>query len=222
MTALADRLVVPRPFQLEEFCAAIARERGRPLRLVPLADAAGADLPCGLWVGLETVDLIFFEAGAAPILKAQIVLHEISHMLLDHVYPEGASLADLTAFVEQAARVERDERDERDERAEQVGQVGQVGQAGQPEQAGLAAAASASAATAADRAADLELGLATDRVLALLARNGYSSRQEADAETLATLILERATRAGADGAAPGADAVLTRLNDALGHPARRS
>lgn len=169
LTALADRLVVPRPFQLEEFCAGIARERGRPLRLVALANAAGADLPCGLWVGLDSADLIFYEAGAAPILKAQIVLHEVSHMLLGHVSPEGTSVAEFAELVDQLRLAERAEAE---------------------------AAARAERAAAVDRAArDAELGLVTDRVLALLARSGYSSCQEADAESLATLILERATRA---------------------------
>ncbi|PYC76895.1 hypothetical protein C7C46_21125 [Streptomyces tateyamensis] len=175
LTALVERIAVPRPFQLAEFCAGVAAERGRPLRLVPLANAAGRDLPCGLWLGLDEVDLVFYEAGAAPILKTQIVLHEISHMLLDHTAPEAATPA---------------------ERAEPA------------------------ARALADRAAtDAELGLRTDRVLALLARSGYSSRQEADAESLATLLLERATRAGAD--AP-AGQVLARLDDAFGHPVRRS
>jgi hypothetical protein len=176
LTALVDRIAVPRPFQLAEFCAGVAAERGRPLRLVPLENTAGQDLPCGLWLGLDEVDLVFYEAGAAPILKTQIVLHEISHMLLDHTTPEAADPA---------------------ERAE------------------LAARALA------DRAADAELGLRTDRVLALLGRSGYSSRQEADAESLATLLLERATRAGRGSGAPAAQ-VLARLDDAFGHPVRRS
>ena len=196
LTELADRLVMTQPFQLEEFCAAIGRDRGRPLRLLPLENAAGADLPCGLWVGLDTADLIFYEAGAAPILKAQIVLHEVSHMLLGHVSPEGTSLAEFAERVEQVRLAERAE-------AEPAARV--------------------EATAAEDHATqDAELGLATDRLLALLARNGYSSRQEADAESLATLILERATRAGAEVGARSSDAVLSRLNDALGHPARRA
>ncbi|MDH6119517.1 hypothetical protein ABH930_004274 [Kitasatospora sp. GAS204A] len=199
LAELADRLVMTQPFQLEEFCAAIGRERGRPLRLLPLENAAGADLPCGLWVGLDTADLIFYEAGAAPILKAQIVLHEVSHMLLGHVSPEGTSLAEFAEFAERVEQVRLAERAEA-EPAARVEEAAAVDHATQ----------------------DAELGLATDRLLALLARNGYSSRQEADAESLATLILERATRAGAEVGARSSDAVLSRLNDALGHPARRA
>ncbi|GAA1965325.1 hypothetical protein [Kitasatospora viridis] len=169
LAALVARIEVPQPFQLDRFCDSIARERGRPLRLVPLSDAAGRDLPCGLWLGLPEADVIFYEAGAAPILKTQIVLHEISHMLLDHGRPAGSV----------------------------------------PPQR---------AAPATDR----ELGLDTDRVLALLARSGYTDRQEADAESLATLLLERATRAGAGTGSAGTVRVLTRLDEAFGHPTRRS
>ncbi|WP_327068139.1 hypothetical protein OG500_20655 [Kitasatospora sp. NBC_01250] len=200
LSDLVDRLVVPTPFDLTEFCAAIAEDRGRPLHLVPVENAAGADLPCGLWVSLDTADLIFYEAGAAPILKTQIVLHEISHMLLDHVSPEAGSLTSLVAPAESA------------------------GPALSPEAVSAIATAAAAAieAEAAARAADLELGLATDRLMALLARDGYGSRQEADAESLATLILERATRVGAEAVSPCSTEVLSRLNDALGHPARRT
>ncbi|MBB4924330.1 hypothetical protein [Kitasatospora kifunensis] len=200
LSQLADRLVVPNPFDLTEFCAAIARERGRPLHLVPVENAADADLPCGLWVSLGTADLVFYEAGAAPILKTQIVLHEISHMLLNHVSPEASSLADLVVPAESA------------ELALSADGVSAI----------ATAAAAAIEAEAAARAADLELGLATDRLLSLLARDGYGSRQEADAESLATLILERATRVGAEAASPSSTGVLSRLNDALGHPARRT
>ncbi|MCC9312367.1 hypothetical protein LN042_35835 [Kitasatospora sp. RB6PN24] len=165
-TDLVDRIEVPKPFHLERFCDSVARQRRRPLRLVPLQNAAGQDLPCGLWIGLPAVDLVFYEAGAAPILKTQIVLHEISHMLLDH----GAPATDVPALP------------------------------------GLTA--------------DEELGLDTDRVLALLARNGYTDRQEADAEALATLLLERATRAGAGRPYGGSAEVLDRLDAAFGHPVR--
>lgn len=168
--ALADEVAVPDPFELDEFCRRIAERRGRPLRLVPLEGTLDAELPCGMWLGLDAVDLVFYEAGAAPILRTQIVLHEIAHMLLDHRTP--------------------------------------VGGPGDAEARALA------------RAADEELGLATDRVLSLLARNGYSSAQESEAESLATLILERATRAETNPTSPNSAEVLARLNDAFGHPVR--
>ncbi|WP_035799157.1 hypothetical protein [Kitasatospora mediocidica] len=185
-TALAEQLAVPRPFDLAEFCEGIARRRGRPLRLVALEGAVAAELPCGMWLGLDTVDLVFYEAGAEPILKTQIVLHEISHMLLDHASPQGP--ADALRAEADRVRAVRD--------------------------------AVRAAEQAAGRAADRELGLSTDRVLSLLARSGYSSRQETEAESLATLILERATRAGAHRASPDSADVLARLDDAFGHPIR--
>ncbi|MFE9428746.1 hypothetical protein ACFYNO_38025 [Kitasatospora sp. NPDC006697] len=188
LVALVARIDVPHPFRLDRFCTSIAEQRGRPLHLVPLTDAAGQDLPCGLWIGLPDADLVFYESGAAPILKAQIVLHEVSHMLLDH----GTGTATVPA--QRSARPARP----RDPRLDAV------------------ARSAAEAATA--RLADRELGLDTDRVLALLARNGYTDRQEADAESLATLLLERATRA-ASGSGHAAR-VLARLDDAFGHPTR--
>ncbi|MEU9175326.1 hypothetical protein AB0C90_00365 [Streptomyces sp. NPDC048550] len=87
-TTVADRLVIPQPFDLGVFCAGIAEQRGRPLILLPLDGAPDPALPCGIRLGLEVADLVFYDAVAAEILKVQIVLHEISHMLLGHVAPE--------------------------------------------------------------------------------------------------------------------------------------
>ncbi|MDH6137633.1 hypothetical protein P3T37_007066 [Kitasatospora sp. MAA4] len=189
-TALAEQLAVPRPFDLAEFCQGIAERRGRPLRLVALEGAVAAELPCGMWLGMDDADLVFYEAGAEPILKTQIVLHEISHMLLDHTSPQGPAAA-LRAEADRIRAVQDAVR-----------------------------AAEHAAEQAAGRAADQELGLSTDRVLSLLARSGYSSHQETEAESLATLILERATRAGAHAASPDSADVLARLDDAFGHPIR--
>ncbi|MFI9270134.1 hypothetical protein ACIGXM_05390 [Kitasatospora sp. NPDC052896] len=206
LTALADRLTVPRPFDLTEFCRRIADQRGRPLHLVPVANPGEVDLPCGLWLGTDRADLVFYDAAAEPILKTQIVLHEISHMLLGHLTPDVG----LLTTASDAAGTPADAPAETTAPAHDP-------------KAALAVAADRVADRELGLATDQELGLATDRVLALLARDGYSSRQESEAEALATLILERVTRA----TAPHPDArdsadVLARLDDAFGHPVRSS
>jgi phage-related baseplate assembly protein len=45
-----------------------------PLRLSGAA-------PCGLWLGLPEVDLIFFEADTSPAHQDHIILHELGHVL---------------------------------------------------------------------------------------------------------------------------------------------
>ncbi|UCM87983.1 regulator component [Streptomyces marincola] len=39
---------------------------------------------CGLWVGTDEADFVFYEARTAPIHREHIILHEIAHMLVVH------------------------------------------------------------------------------------------------------------------------------------------
>jgi hypothetical protein len=77
-------LTIPDPFQICEFCAIVADRRGRPLRLLPMPLPASEDCPYGVWVETDTTDYILHEQATSPLHRDQIVLHEISHMLLGH------------------------------------------------------------------------------------------------------------------------------------------
>jgi hypothetical protein len=78
-------IVIPRPFDLTAFCAAVSAHRGRPLYVEGVQGVNGADDElCGVWVELDTADYIFIEASTSPLHRDHIVLHEISHILLGH------------------------------------------------------------------------------------------------------------------------------------------
>lgn len=72
------------PFSLDAVCARIAEQRGRPIRLHPLPPEAAESGVCGLWVGTETVDYVFYEAHTTPLHREHIVLHELGHILFGH------------------------------------------------------------------------------------------------------------------------------------------
>jgi len=74
-------LEIPRPFSLPDFCQAIATQRGRPILLRAVRTSVGL---CGLWLPLPECDVIFFEEQTSPLHQVHIVLHELSHLLLDH------------------------------------------------------------------------------------------------------------------------------------------
>ncbi|WP_431780862.1 hypothetical protein [Streptomyces chumphonensis] len=93
--AVADALELPRPFDLDALCDRIAERRGRPLRLIALEGVPDGSTPCGVWVATGTADLIFYEPATSAFHKLQIVLHELSHMLLGH----GSSDAERPAYV---------------------------------------------------------------------------------------------------------------------------
>lgn len=73
------------PLTIDALCASIEQRHGRRLTLSPLPKQAGAtaDL-CGLWVSLGDTDHIFYETSTNAFHQRHIILHEISHLLLDH------------------------------------------------------------------------------------------------------------------------------------------
>jgi hypothetical protein len=84
-------LPLPVPFDARALCAQVARRRGRPIRLLPLAGLTGV---CGLWIATDTTDLIFYEQVTTPPHQEHIILHELSHLLCDHysAAPDAATL----------------------------------------------------------------------------------------------------------------------------------
>ncbi|PCG82285.1 hypothetical protein CIB93_30720 [Streptomyces sp. WZ.A104] len=216
--AIADQLVIPQPFNLEAFCDGIAEQRGRPLILLPLDGPPDPALPCGIWLGLDVADLVFYDAVAAEILKVQIVLHEISHMLLGHVAPE-LDLADQPSEGELALASEHFQR----LLARTHGGISGIDRPDLPVAAIIRAEAARIRAMATmTEAIDEELGLDFDRIAHLMGRSKFATPQERKAETLATLIHERASRYMTQSTSTEAEERLVRLHDALGHPVRNT
>jgi hypothetical protein len=82
-TLLRD-LDVPEPFALDSLCAMLGERRGRPLVLDVLPEPTSQDAPCGVWLALESEDVILVEPTTSPLHREHIVLHEIGHLLCDH------------------------------------------------------------------------------------------------------------------------------------------
>lgn len=87
---------VPDPFEIGVFCARLAEARARAIYLVPFT-APGPDLPCGLWLGLPDADVIFYEQDTTQLHRDHFVLHEVGHMLSDHVGQPDALVPLLAA-----------------------------------------------------------------------------------------------------------------------------
>ncbi|PJE17464.1 MAG: hypothetical protein CK429_06885 [Mycobacterium sp.] len=85
MLALARKLPIPVPWDRNVFIENLARERGRPIQLIPTdVTAIFADVPCGVWLTRDHDDVILHEAGTTDYHIDQIVSHEIGHMVLGH------------------------------------------------------------------------------------------------------------------------------------------
>lgn len=98
---LAD-LAIPSPFDLDAFCAALGRDRGRPVVLVPIALPGRA--PCGMWAVTDDADYIFVQKQTSPLHQALIGLHEVSHLLFGHT---GSDAGGGTSGGAQRAGAER-------------------------------------------------------------------------------------------------------------------
>jgi hypothetical protein len=78
-------VVIPRPFSIEAFRAQLAHDRGRPLHLHVLPTPSGEGEACGMWLATADADHVFHARGTSPMHELNIILHEIGHMLCDHV-----------------------------------------------------------------------------------------------------------------------------------------
>ncbi|MFG2131781.1 hypothetical protein ACGFNV_28725 [Streptomyces sp. NPDC048751] len=102
--AILDGLPLGRsqPLTIDALCAAIQEQHGRRLSLSPLPKQAGATAHlCGLWVSLGHTDHIFYETSTNALHQRHIILHEISHLLLDHRTTDsdgGGSLPGMEAL----------------------------------------------------------------------------------------------------------------------------
>ena len=78
---LLREVPIPEPFDIAEYCAAIAKRRNRRIRLC--AKVMNGK-PFGLWVPLATEDQIWYERETSAWHQQHIILHEIGHMLRNH------------------------------------------------------------------------------------------------------------------------------------------
>ncbi|MDQ0276467.1 hypothetical protein QO003_000770 [Arthrobacter silviterrae] len=76
-------LKLPPRFTLQALQSYLAVERGTAIIVDELPDLPGTDV-CGMWIGLETRDLILHATPRTPWHGQQIVLHEFGHMILRH------------------------------------------------------------------------------------------------------------------------------------------
>jgi hypothetical protein len=75
---------IPQPFNLRRYCDLVATHRGREIRLMESDGPFTEDHPSGAWSPLADEDHIYYVSGLAPVHRAQIVLHEVGHMMFGH------------------------------------------------------------------------------------------------------------------------------------------
>lgn len=89
-------LEIPDPFDVDVLLARVAALRQRPVRLLPLLPGLRDD-PSGMWVPLPEEDVLFAESSVSDWYRDHVTMHEVGHMLWQHV----GTVRDVTAWLGQ-------------------------------------------------------------------------------------------------------------------------
>ncbi|GAA4032694.1 hypothetical protein GCM10023063_15020 [Arthrobacter methylotrophus] len=84
--AAEESLNLVEPVTLTSTLRHIEKLRGRKVVIQPMDGPE--DQVCGLWFGLDDMDLILHARAASEMHRQQIVLHEFAHMILRHTQEE--------------------------------------------------------------------------------------------------------------------------------------
>jgi Zn-dependent peptidase ImmA (M78 family) len=68
----------------------LEQKRGRPITVADLPELAGEEL-CGIWLVCADKDIVLHAPTKSEWHRQQIILHEFSHMILDHDLECGSS-----------------------------------------------------------------------------------------------------------------------------------
>jgi hypothetical protein len=92
-------LPIPAPFDEQIFCDALADRRGRPISLLalPLHQLDTPEPLYGLVIEKSSCDTVIYERDTSRLHRRQIILHELSHLILGHLL-DAPSLAELPAL----------------------------------------------------------------------------------------------------------------------------
>lgn len=94
-----DRLSLPSYLTLERLVDIVAEARGKRIKIVETAKLNGRKI-CGLWVPLPTIEMVFHAVPHSPLHRQQLILHELSHMLLRHDEQDEVSWRGTQIFQE--------------------------------------------------------------------------------------------------------------------------
>ena len=84
------------PVTLQSTHRHLERLLARKIIIQPM-DGTPTDKVCGLWFGMDDLDLILHATAASEVHRQQIVLHEFAHMILQHDQEEMS--ADYTRAI---------------------------------------------------------------------------------------------------------------------------
>lgn len=97
--AAFSSLQLPAHVTLESLIRHIEELRGRPIRIVQSENLSGKTI-CGLWIPREHEDVVYHSAARGKLHRQQMILHELSHMVLRHDEYQEATRQGVSVFRE--------------------------------------------------------------------------------------------------------------------------
>lgn len=91
------RLRLPKTITLELLIRHISALRGKEIRIFETDKLRGKNI-CGLWIPREDTEIIYHSTTSSPLHRQQMVLHELSHMILSHDEIDGVSKKGIHVF----------------------------------------------------------------------------------------------------------------------------
>lgn len=92
-------LQLPAHVTLESLIRHIEELRGRPIKIVQSENLSGKAI-CGLWIPREHADVVYHSAARGKLHRQQMILHELSHMVLRHDENQEATWQGVSVFRE--------------------------------------------------------------------------------------------------------------------------
>ncbi|MBO0897390.1 MULTISPECIES: hypothetical protein [Arthrobacter] len=99
-----ERLQLPVRVTLESLIRHVETIRRRPIVIVQSEKLTGKKI-CGLWIPRENADVVYHSATKGTLHRQQLILHELSHMVLRHDESVEASWQGVKVFQELSGEV---------------------------------------------------------------------------------------------------------------------
>ncbi|MET4058769.1 putative SprT family Zn-dependent metalloprotease [Arthrobacter sp. UYP6] len=99
-----NRLQLPVRVTLESLVEQVETIRRRPIKIIQTEKLTGKKI-CGLWIPRDHVDVVYHSVTKGTLHRQQLILHELSHMILRHDERDGATWQGVKVFQELSGEV---------------------------------------------------------------------------------------------------------------------
>lgn len=99
-----QRLRLPARVTLDSLVEHVEAVRNRRIVIIESEKLTGKKI-CGLWIPREHVDVVYHSVTRGMLHRQQMILHELSHMILRHDEAEGATWQGIKVFQELSGEV---------------------------------------------------------------------------------------------------------------------